>query len=146
MSSTSLLRAWGQTDRTLRNGAAAVTARSLGVSLDSVVVGSDEITEQIKRSSAADFGLRGELPYIDSVITAVNEESNLLEKEHKIDLICWNEVSELSTFDYFNLNAVLAYLIKINLFARWPMLAQKIGRALFLILAGVLHVQVLINI
>ena len=33
-------------------------------------VGGGEIAEQLSRSSAADFGLRGELPYIDAVIAA----------------------------------------------------------------------------
>lgn len=53
------------------------------------------------------------------MIAAVNDEANLVEKEHKIDLIRWNEAAELATFDYFDVNAILSYLVRINIVARW---------------------------
>ena len=81
------LREWSEFDRTLRNVTAAVTARAAGRPVEEVTVGGGDVVEQLERSSAADFGLRGELPYIDAVIAAVNDEANLVEKEHKIDLI-----------------------------------------------------------
>lgn len=46
------------------------------------------------------------------MIAAVNDEANLVEKEHKIDLIRWNEAAELATFDYFDVNAILSYLVR----------------------------------
>ena len=102
------LREWSAFDRNLRNVSAAVTARAAGRAVEEVVVGGGDVAEQLQRSSAADFGLRGELPYIDAVIVAVNDEANLVEKEHKIDLIRWNEAAELATFDYFDVNAILS--------------------------------------
>jgi hypothetical protein len=93
-----------------------------------VTVGEGEVVEQLQRSSAADFGLRGEVAYVDAVITAVNDEQNLLEKEHKIDLVRWEQALELAGFDYFNINAILSYLARINIVARWSMLDPKRGR------------------
>ena len=87
-------------------------------------------TTWLRRSSASDFGLRGELPYIDAVIAAVNDESNLLEKEHKIDRIRWQQAVDLAAEDYFNVNAVLSYLVRINLVARWTQLDEARGRAM----------------
>ena len=89
-----------------------------------------DVAEQLRRSSASDFGLRGELPYIDAVIAAVNDESNLLEKEHKIDRIRWQQAVDLAAEDYFNVNAVLSYLVRINLVARWTQLDEARGRAM----------------
>lgn len=129
-SSSRFMRVWSQTDRTLRNIAAAIGARVVGLSVDDVVVGGGDIAEALRRSSAADFGLRGELPYIDAVITAVSDEPNIVEKEHKIDNIRWAEVEEVSTFDYFNISAVLAYLVKLNIVARWAELDVAKGRAM----------------
>lgn len=122
------LREWAEFDRTLRNVAAAAVARRLDRTVDGATVGGGDVVEQLHRSSAADFGLRGELAYIDAVIAAVNDEQNLLEKEHKIDLVRWEYAGELSSFDYFNINAVLAYLVKINIVARWSLLDAKHGR------------------
>lgn len=125
------LRAWAEFDRTLRNVAAAVTARAAGRPVEEVTVGGGDTVDQLQRSSASDFGLRGELPYIDGVIAAVNDEPNLLEKEHKIDLIRWNEASELSQFDYFDIDAILSYLVRMNIVARWSLLDAARGRAMF---------------
>ena len=118
-------------DRTLRNVTAAVTARAVGRPVEEVTVGGGDVVEQLERSSAADFGLRGELPYIDAVIAAVNDEANLVEKEHKIDLIRWNEAVELATFDYFDINSILSYLLRVNIVARWTQLDAVRGREMF---------------
>lgn len=56
------LRAWSEFDRTLRNIAAAVSARAAGRNVGEAVVGGGDVAEQLQRSSASDFGLRGELP------------------------------------------------------------------------------------
>ena len=127
-SKSRFLREWAEFDRTLRNVAAAAVARTLDRTIDSVTVGGGDVVEQLHRSSAADFGLRGELAYIDAVIAAVNDEQNIVEKEHKIDLVRWEYAGELASFDYFNINAVLSYLVKINIVARWSILDVKRGR------------------
>lgn len=125
------LRAWSEFDRTLRNVMAALAARAASRPVEEVVVGGGDVAEQLQRSSAADFGLRGELPFIDSVIAAMNDEANLMEKERKIDLVRWEEASELATFDYFNINAILSYLVRINIVARWARLDAARGREMF---------------
>lgn len=127
-SKSRFIREWTAFDRTLRNVAAAAVARATDRNVDEVTVGKDEIVDRLQRSSAADFGLRGELSYIDAVIAAVNDEQNLVEKEHKIDLVRWEQAGELATFDYFNINAILSYLTKINIVARWALLDPKRGR------------------
>ena len=127
-SGSRLVREWSESDRTLRNVISALVARErTTATVDQVTVGGGDVVEQLHRSSAADFGLRGELSYIDALISAMDEQ-NMLEKERKIDLIRWSVVSELSTFDYFSLDAVLAYLVKVNLVARWTLLDAKVGR------------------
>ena len=125
------LRAWSEFDRTLRNVTAALAARAASRPVEEVVVGGGDVAEQLQRSSAADFGLRGELPFVDTVIAAMNDEANLLEKERKIDLVRWEEATELATFDYFNINAILSYLVRINIVARWARLDAARGREMF---------------
>lgn len=122
------LRGWGEFDRNLRNIAAAVAAREAGRTVRDVTVGGGEIVEQLARSSAADFGLRGELQYIDAVIAAVSDEKNIVEKERKIDAIRWSEAEEIVAFDFFNINYILSYLVKVNIVARWTMLSPEVGR------------------
>ena len=127
-SSSRFLREWASFDRTLRNISAVAVARATGRAASSVTVGKGEIVEQLQRSSAADFGLRGELQYIDAVIAAVNDEQNLVEKEHKIDLVRWEQAVDLAARDYFDINAIVSYLVRVNIVARWALLDPKRGR------------------
>lgn len=127
-SSSKFLRKWAEFDRTLRNISAAYAARRKGISVADVVIGDDNITKTLSRSSAADFGLKGEVSYVDQIMTAVTETTNLIDKEHKIDLIRWNMAEELTQQEYFNVNAILAYLVKVNIIYRWATLDPKHGK------------------
>ena len=127
-SKCSFLKEWGAFDRNLRNIAAAIAAREAGRVVADVTVGGGEIVEQLKRSTAADFGLRGELPYVDSVISAVCDEKNIVEKERKIDAIRWAEAEAMTSFDFFTINFILSYLVKVNIVARWTLLSPEVGR------------------
>ncbi len=144
-SSSSFLRKWAETDRNLRNISAAITARSKSIPVEDVVVGGGYVVDQIIKSSAADFGLRGEFSYIDGLISAINDEPNMLEKEHKIDLMRWDEATDMLSFDYFNLNMILSYLVKVNIVARWAMLDPKRGREMFDAMVGGLSAKDMIN-
>ena len=130
-SSCRFLKQWAEFDRTLRNVVAAIVARSLDRRIESVTVGQGDVVEQLHRSSAADFGLRGEVDYVDALLSAVGDEQNMVEKEHKIDLVRWEQASEIASGDYFNINAILSYVARINIVARWTLLDEKRGREMF---------------
>ena len=85
------------------------------------------------------------MPYVEALVSAVSDERNFIEKERKIDNIRWAEISELSTFDYFDLNAVVAYLVKMNMVARWTSLDKKVGREMFDRLVAELDGKEMIN-
>ena len=144
-SKSSFLRGWGEFDRTLRNIAAAVAAREAGRSIKDVVIGGGEVVEQLSRSSAVDFGLRGELQYIDAVIAAVSDEPNIVEKERKIDAIRWSEAEDIAAYDYFNINYILSYLVKVNIVARWTLLSPEVGREMLNKLIAGLDAANLVN-
>ena len=80
-----------------------------------------------------------------NVTAAVNDEANLVGKEHKIDLIRWNEATELATFDYFDINTILSYLARVNIVARWTQLDAVRGREMFDRLMAELDGRELVN-
>lgn len=125
------LRAWSESDRNLRNITAALTARGKGAAIADHLVGGGEVVQQLSRSSAADFGLKGEFGYIDALMSALAENDNLLDKEHRIDLIRWSISEELSTFDYFNINYLLSYIVRLGLVDRWARLDAEKGKEMF---------------
>lgn len=130
------IKEWYEFDRNLRNLLAAFAAKRAGLPVADELVGKGYVADLLSKSSAADFGLRGELDYIDDVIVAVSDEENLLEKERKLDMVRWNRSDELTEFDYFNMNLILAYLVKINIIHRWVSLDPEAGRRMFEMLAA----------
>ncbi len=130
-SSNGFLRNWSAFDRNLRNVIAAFSARSKGWSPAEVVVGGGDVVDALTRSSAADFGLKGELEYLDTVIAAMNDEGNLVEKERRIDLVRWDKSEELTAFNYFDMDAILGYLVRVNIVHRWTVLSPAVGREMY---------------
>lgn len=134
-SKCSFLRKWGEFDLNLRNVCAAYTARKGGLSPADIVVGNNDITQAIAKSSSADFGLKNEITDLEKLIATL-EDTNILEKEHRLDMMRWNEAEDISTFDYFNINTVMAYLVKVNLIWRWKQLDRERGEQMFSKLIG----------
>ncbi len=75
-------------------------------------------------------------------VSLVADEPNLIEKERKLDRIRWDRVDELSAFDYFDMDAILAYLVKLNLITRWMRLDEKTGRDMLHQLLDTLNTQI----
>ena len=134
-SENAFLRAWYAFDRRLRNVAAAWTARKTGRDIESELVGESDINTALARNSAADFGLKAEIDWIDSLVPIL-ENKNTIEKERGFDLLRWNKADELTDFDYFNLNKILAYCAGINIIHRWMALDKQTGNEMFLRLIG----------
>ena len=125
------IREWYEFDRNLRNVCATYMARKGGIAVADVVVGSGYVVDTLGRSSAADFGLKGELDYLDAVTTAVANDSNLVDKERRIDQIRWEMADELTAYDYFDMNGILGYLVRVNIVHRWVALDPAYGREVF---------------
>jgi hypothetical protein len=127
------LRQWSLFDRNLRNVIAAHTARSKGLVVADVLLDSngDPITLSLAKSSAADFNLKGELDYIDRLLTALDDVASVVEKERTIDLIRWEKADGLVEFDHFGMTVILAYLVKVAVIGRWAALDPVVGRQMY---------------
>jgi hypothetical protein len=64
---------------------------------------------------------------VDSVL----EGTDLISREKGLDDIVWKKADTLSTFHYFDLTAVLAYVAKLHIVDRWLALDEEQGRELF---------------
>ena len=129
-SGNKFIREWYAFDRQIRNISAAYTARKLGREVEPELVGNDEINTILARNSSADFGLKGEIDYIDTLI-AILDNKNMVEKERQLDLLRWDVADGMTDFDYFTMNKILAYCVKINIIHRWMSLDKQIGYEMF---------------
>lgn len=121
------LREWFEFDLDLRNICSAYTARVKQIDIDRVIVSSGDIQTLLITSPAVDFGLKGVCDYTEELISTLGNDDMLL-KEHKLDNIRWNKINDMSTFNYFNIDSILAYIAKISIINRWLMLDKETGR------------------
>ena len=56
---------------------------------------------------------------------------NILGREKGLDAIVWEKISELTTFNYFDLDALLGIIAKMRLIERWRALDEETGAEMF---------------
>lgn len=124
------VKEWCRVDRNIRNIAVAYKARAMGINAEKYLIGDDIVTQMLLSNNAADFGLKNEVPFIESLINILCED-NILKKERDLDMLRIDIVEEMNTFNYFNISVVLGYYLKISMIERWLALDPKIGHELF---------------
>jgi hypothetical protein len=128
--SDGFLKNWFSFERDLKNILVAISARRYGHSPEGQLVGKNEVTEAIQKSHARDFGLSNEYPYLEKLLKT-EELDDMLEREQTIAKIEWEQIDELNTFNYFTLDKILGFLLKLISFERWSNLDPVIGREVF---------------
>ncbi len=124
------LKKWFTFDMHVRNILAALNAKRYHIPTDVLYIGNNEVTDALKNSSLADFGLSNDYPFINKLIS-IHEDGNPMEKELAIDMLRWRYLDELNTFNYFTIEVLLAFLIKLNITDRWIRLHPDTGRKMF---------------
>ena len=64
-------------------------------------------------------------------LDAILATDDLLGRERALDDLMWEKISELSQFNYFDLDAILASIAKMHIIDRWFSLDEETGRDLF---------------
>ncbi|MCR5645784.1 MAG: DUF2764 domain-containing protein [Bacteroidales bacterium] len=76
-----------------------------------------------------------ELPEADfdeaQQIVAVMDNADFVEREQKMDELKWEKASDIARMDYFNMNAILAFLVKAKTVQRWAELDPNKGQEMF---------------
>ena len=67
----------------------------------------------------------------ESQIRAILENADFVEREQKMDELKWEKASDIALMDYFNMNAILAFLVKAKTIQRWAELDPVKGQEMF---------------
>jgi len=124
------LRTWFAFERDIKNILTGLSARRHKIPADNLLIGNYAVTNAIRKSNARDFGLNAEYQFVEKLIQ-VNENTNLLEREKAIDQLKWNTIDELNTFNYFSIEVILGFVIKLAMVERWLKLDKKTGEEMF---------------
>ena len=124
------LKEWYAFEMDLNNILTASNCRKFQMSIEPELIGNNELTEKLIKSSAKDFGIGNEFPKIEQVFRGM-EETDLLEREKKIDFLKWELLDEKTFFNYFTIEKIFTYILKLEMIERWISLDKKTGQELF---------------
>lgn len=126
---------WFELNLNINNVLTAITCRKYGFDKTAYIVGHNEIAEAIRQSNARDFGLGDFLDYLPEV-QRIAEETDLIAREKKIDLLKWKWLDDNTFFKTFDIESVFAYLLKLEMIERWVTLDKVTGEKTFRKIVG----------
>ena len=123
------LREYFRFDLNLRNAKVRYLNAQLGRDPDmDVMTGEDPEAEDVDidgfRFTGGEFE---EALKVDNILA----EKDLVSREKGLDDLLWDKIDGLSTFHYFDIEAVLAYIAKLHIVTRWLNLDEEVGRDVF---------------
>lgn len=129
------LRTWFEFDLNLRNLILFSSAQKYNLSCDQDLIGNNKIASALKQKVGRDIGEAAEWLYYEKVNQAL-ESGDIAVREKAIDQLKWNFLNEMNTFNYFSIEIIISYIIKLTIIERWLKLDPKEGEKLFRRLLG----------
>lgn len=101
-------------DRYIRNAQVHLLSKTVGQDSEKYMMGDFDIENDDYKEIAKIF-----------------EISNIIEREQALDKFRWNKISEINLYHYFDIDVILAFLLKGKIVERWIKLDQTKGAELF---------------
>ena len=119
------IREYFRFDLNVRNAKVKYLNKALGRPSDKDVLQFGEETAQVILDAVGEeFEEAGDL---DTVLNL----GDILSRERGIDDLVWDKINSLTTFNYFDIDAILGFITKMNIVARWFRLDEQTGREMF---------------
>ena len=121
---------WFELNLNVNNILAAMAARKYKMDVTRVSVGTNVVAEALRTSNARDFGLADDLEYFEP-LTRINDTVDLVDRGKKIDLLKWNWMEDNTFFNYFTIEKIFIFLMKLEMIERWVSLDKEKGNEMF---------------
>lgn len=125
------IRKYGEFVMNVRNLVTAINCRKYKLDINQSIIGDNEFSTILKSSNLKDFGLSMDYSYVERVV-ALMENSNLVERERGIDMLIWDFIDDILVFEYFSIEKVIGYLLKLMIVERWSKMETESGREVFM--------------
>ena len=90
------------------------------------------LNRELGRAAGTDIFLTDENGFEEGArLGAVLGSGDILSREKGIDDLMWEKIESLTTFDYFDIDAILGFIAKLNIAMRWNRLDPETGREMF---------------
>ena len=123
--SDQFIREYFRFDLNVRNAKVKYLNKALGRPSDKdVLTFPEDAPQAVLDAAAAEFEEAADLE------TVLNS-GDILSRERGIDDLMWEKIDNLTTFNYFDIDAILGFITKLNIVARWYKLDEQTGREMF---------------
>lgn len=124
------LKEWFTWNLHLKNILTGLNCRKYNLEVEEQLLLDNFVSHAVAKSNARDFGLEVDFP---DALTLVNlfEKDNILQLERGIDKVRWERLEEYTLFEYFTIEVIMAYTIKLDIIYRWIKLDEETGKKLF---------------
>ena len=90
------------------------------------------LNRELGRAAGTDIFLTDENGFEEEArLGAVLGSGDILSREKGIDDLMWEKIESLTTFDYFDIDAILGFIAKLNIAMRWNRLDPETGKEMF---------------
>lgn len=121
---------WFEMNLNIGNVMAALNCHRYGLDKEEYIIGKNEIAKQLRQSNARDFNIGNEFDYMSGLFQ-ITEEPDFMMREKRLDVLRWNWLEE-NTFDKtFDIESVIAYLLRLEMIERWVLLDKVQGEKTF---------------
>lgn len=128
-------RKWMEFEINLKNVLIFNTAQNFNLPMDDHFIGDTPMVNSLRKRIGRDLGEAAEWEYFDR-INQLNDITDISVREKAIDQLRWTVLDEMNTFNYFSIEIVISYMVKIQIIERWLKLDPKTGEELFRRLLG----------
>jgi len=108
----------------------ALNGRKHALPYEDELIGDNVVSNAIRKNKNRDFGLAVDHPEIESIIQ-LYETDDILERELKLDHRKWNFLDDITVFNYFSIEKVLVFVLKVFMAERWFHLDYEKGQVMF---------------
>ena len=126
------VRDWFAYNMDVNNVLAAAVAIKHGLDVQKVIVGDNEVAQELRKGGSLGKNARLEalVPDLREVVE-IADIKDLMEREKHIDALRWQWLEDRTLFEVFTIEAVLAYYLKATILHRWDKLTIEEGERIF---------------
>ncbi|MCK9305212.1 MAG: DUF2764 family protein [Bacteroidales bacterium] len=129
-SKSRFLREYFSFDLILRNILTADTALKTKQDSSQFIFGLGEQGEKIGKSVSSLSAFASEYEFGPKLLQIL-ENRNIIEREQAIDLLRWERADIICTYNYFDIEVILSFILKSALVERWAKLDRTAGEKMF---------------
>ena len=139
------LKEWFEFEVNLKNVLIFNSAQKYNLPYEHNIIGNTALANLLKLKIGRDISEASEWKYLDIVNQVSENGSNgnnavlntdLASREKAIDFLRWSVLDEMNLFNYFSIEVIISYMIKLMIIERWLKLEPKTGEELFRRLLG----------